>query len=270
MDKKTIIISSVITVICLGILCCLVPIEQKRALKEEWGEIAVLAETDEKAAYIIENKELYPPDVLWVYYNCQNPDRLDFVYNYPFYINQPRTVAFTEDELNCTEVPAIYMNDLRWCYDKVGENFIYVDGCVTVALTMANLYLNHNDAVDPVKVADYATQNDLCSPMGGIFAEQLPQIFKHFNIEFIGHNFDLDNDVKVTEDELKAALDKDDTVVYAGMTGDTFGYHAIIIRGYDENGFYVNDPEVPEITSKVWDFETIQNEMALFYELYTK
>ena len=270
MDKKTIIISSVVTVICLGILCCLVPIEQKRALKQEWGELAVLAETDEKAAYIIENKEQYPENILSVYYNCDNPDRLDFVYNYPFHSGKTNAVTFTENELNCTEVPALYMNDIRWCYTDIDGSYIYVDGCATVALTMANLYLNHNDTVDPVKVANYAVQNDLCSPMGGIFAEKLPQIFDYFNIGCTEHIFDLDNDIKVSEDELKAALDKKDTVVYAGMTGETFGYHAMIIRGYDENGFYVNDPEVPEVTEAVWDFETIQNEMALFYELYTK
>lgn len=268
MDKKTIIIASVVTVVCLGILCCLVPIEQKRQLHEKWGELAVLAETDDRAQFIIDNEELYPQEILSYYYDYDNC--FDFVYNYPFIYGKYPVIEFTDEELNCTEIPAISMEDPRWCYDPIDGGYIFFDGCAAVSLTMANLYLNHNDAVDPRKVSDYATENGCTALLGGIIVDKLPIVFDHFNIGYTEHIYDSATGNPITEDELKSLLDKDDTVVFACLSGDVFGDHAIIICDYDDNGFKINDPSYLNDVKKTVDYGVLSNEIFTIYELYTK
>ncbi len=269
MTTKNIVISAVITAICLVILLLLVPVEKKQQLEKKWGELAILAETDERAQYIIDNEELYPDELLREYY--QKNERFDFVYNYPFLKDKYPVIEFTDAELNSEDVPALYMADERWCYNKVGDYYIYTDGCATVCLTMANLYLNNNNSVDPRKVAEYVNANNYTSGIaGGILADKLPVIFDHFGFSYTEHLYDPWSNVFVTEEELKAVLDKEDTVVYIGVDGDTFGSHAMILRGYDENGFYVNDPENPDKTAQVWNYEVFKNELFLMYELYAK
>ena len=53
----------------------------------------------------------------------------------------------------------------------------------------------------------------------------------------------------------------------AAMHGDTFGGHALIVRGYDENGFYINDPADEENTAQAWDFDVFANELGRYWEI---
>ena len=70
-------------------------------------------------------------------------------------------------------------------------------------------------------------------------------------------------DVKVTkprntERAMKAALDKGRIIICAMGKGDfTIAGHFIVIYGYDEEGFKVNDPNSVARSRKRWSFDEI-------------
>ncbi|MDE6594570.1 MAG: C39 family peptidase [Oscillospiraceae bacterium] len=241
------------------IMLLLIPVEKKHEYYKKWGELAVLAETDERAKFAIDNAELYPEYWFSMLYNEND---FEYAYNYPFMKDSYNTMSFTDEELNGDEIPAIYMKDSRWAYEMNGT--VKTQGCVAVSVTMANLYLNHNGNVDPVKVFYYADEMGY-SNFGGINQKNVTEILEHFGMNAEEHVFSDESGEKVTESELKAAVDTEGTAVMAAVEGDTFGRHALIIRGYDENGFYINDPAAPEKTAQQWSFEVFENELTRYW-----
>lgn len=256
-NKKTAITISAVFSVILAVMLLLIPLELKNQKYEKWGKLAELAETDERAQFIIDNEELYPDDVL-KYVNDEDEDEFNYIYNYPFFKDSYKTMSFTEEELNSAEVPALYMNDKRWAYENAGE--VKYWGCAAVSITMANLYVNRNSAIDPVKIMNYSDEMAY-TVLGGIDETHINKILDHFGISYTETVLEK----PLTESELKALLDNKKTAVIAAMHGDTFGNHALIIRGYDENGFYINDPADEENTAQPWDFDVFENEMSGYW-----
>lgn len=265
-NKKTVIALCAVFAVITAVMLALLPYDMKRQKYEEFGKLAVLAETDSRAQYIIDNIELYPDKILQYYYS--DSEDFDYVYGYPEHKDDYLTMSFTDEELEAEEIPALYMHDPRWAY--VDDGVVKKCGCGAVCMTMANLYLHHDSAIEPVAVMRFAEANGYKSKiLGGIESAHISDVLAGCGFEFTEHNFDLDEGGSGTlkEEQLKADLDKENTVIMAAMYGDTFGSHAIIIRGYDENGFYINDPEEEEKTAQVWDFSVFSKELMRYYEL---
>lgn len=256
-DKKMVIGLTGLFAAVIIVMLLLIPVEKKNEYYKKWGELAVLAETDERAKFAIDNAELYPEYWFQMLYNDAT---FELAYNYPFKKDNYQKMSFTDEELNA-DFPAVYMNDERWIYENYG---IKSQGCVAVAVTMANLAVRHNSEVDPVKVINYANEMGWYG-FGGIDQANVSDILTYFGLSAEEHFFDKDKEEKITEAELKAAVDTEGAAVMAAVRGETFGNHAIIIRGYDEKGFYINDPADPEKTDKVWDFSVFENELCYYW-----
>lgn len=257
-SKKTVIpICSVIAAVVIAMLL-LIPIDKKNQLYEKWGSIAELAETDKRAQFIIDNEELYPENILAVLRS--NSDKIDYVYNYPMLKDSYKTMSFTDSELNGDTVPAVYMSDPRWAYEDDG--CVYQSGCAAVSLTMANLYLNHNSDVDPVLIMRYADQMGYYG-LGGINETDICSIMDKFGMKY--EERIIEDGGALTEAELKEAVNRESSVVMAAVHGDTFGNHAMIIRGCDENGYYINDPADEEKTAQTWDFPVFADELVRYW-----
>lgn len=257
MTKKTIISLSVLYAAVIIIMLVLIPVEQKNEYYKNWGSLAVRAETDERARFAIENYELYPEQWFKMLYNDED---FELAYNYPFMQDSYENMSFTEDELN-SPVPALYMDDPRWVYEDLS---IKSFGCAALTITMANLAVRHNSEADPVKVLNYAAEMGYYG-FGGIDMNFVYDILTHFGLSAEEHFFDRDKGERITETELKSAVDTENSIVMAAVNGETFGNHAVIIRGYDENGFYINDPADPENTEAVWDFSVFENELSYYW-----
>lgn len=263
-DKKTVILISSVFAAITAVMLLLIPLEIKNQRYEKWGRLAELAETNEQARFIIDNEELYPDKILNVFYS--NNNELEYVYNYPFFKDNYKTMSFTEQELNSDTVPALYMNDYRWAYEDGG--YVKGAGCAAVDITMANLYVNRNSDIDPVMVMRYADEMGYYG-FGGINEENISDILDYFGIKFEEHIYNNgENGSPIAEAELKAFIDKSDTAVIVAVHGLPFGNHALIIRGYDENGFYINDPASEERTDQSWSFDIFEDALVRCWLVY--
>lgn len=267
------IIIAVVIIICFGILCLLIPIEKKREFYQQWGVLAEFSETDERAEYIIEHYDEFPELLISRFYSADDEKKeqeLDFLYNYAFSKDNYKNMSFTDEELNCTEIPDLYMADKRWGYEEFEGGFIKTDGCVAVSLTMANLYLRHNGEVDPVKVAHKAEEIDNIGTFGAISNEKMVELCEAVGLNVIEYNYSPKSDNSGNAD-LNVILNaiSENHVLMLGMAGETFGSHAVVVKSCNENGeMILNDPARPENKEKIWNFDDIKSEMYFIWELY--
>lgn len=266
-SKVKIIISVAIVVIAVAVLILLIPVENKRKLHEKYGILAENAETDEKSAYILNNIELYPDNILELYY-YDYEENVDFVYNYPFHKDDYSQMSFTAEELNSDTVPLLFMDDRRWGYEPLGESFVQELGCVPVSLTMAYLYLTNKGDIDPPKVSAIADSIDAWG-MYGISNDKMTELCSSIGLTAVEYNYspDSENSGMADINVIREALEKDH-VVMAGMIGDTFGNHAVIIRQCGDNGeIYINDPASRKKSETVWDFNEIKPDIYFIWEI---
>jgi hypothetical protein len=255
------------------LLALLIPIDKHNKELDKYGDLAEAAETDERARYIIDNIDLYPNEMVDSYNSAKDDKKeqtLDFVYNYPFHKDDYSNMEFTEEELNAETVPALYMADFRWGYEKISGSYIKSQGCAAVALTMAYLYLRHDSDVDPKKIADYAEENDCIMPViGGINSLDMDKVAEGIGLSCKVYNYDKDEGGSGEADiETIQSILNEGHVVMAGMVGETFGGHAIIIRECSDDGtLYINDPASPEKTEKEWNIADIGSEIYYIWDL---
>jgi len=265
-DKKTAVIVIITFVVIITVMILLVFIQRKNEFYEKWGDLAIAAESDERARYIIENGELYPEELLDLYDGSDY--RLDFVYGYPFHKDDYANMEYTTEELSGETVPALYMSDTRWAYQKCDIGYICTDGCAAVCLTMAYIYLTGKSDFDPYKIALIAAKNNGVGFWGGISDDAVEGICDEIalQVKMYDYSTDMQKSAQVDMATVKEIIDSGH-VLMAGMSGETFGTHAIIIRGYDSESVYINDPADPEKTAAKWDFEKLEKEIVFIYDL---
>lgn len=275
MEKKYIkYIISIIAIVAavIIVLILLMPVEQKRLRYEKYGKLAEAAETNEHAEYIIEHYDEYPEYITRLFYN--NPDNLDFVYNYAFCKDNYKNMTYTEAELNSGSVPALYMFDERWGYETIGNrnDIIKTEGCAYVSLTMAYIYLTGKGDIDPVKLGNYADNNGLNGKISaGILIENIGKICEMIGLKGEYHNYDAEFGGTPVEsiDEI-AALMGEGKALIVGTHGETFGGHALVIREIDGNMIYFNDPASEEKTAQAWNFDDIKQEIMAVWVITNK
>lgn len=262
-QKKNIIAITAMFAIIVVILILLLPVEKKNQRYEQFGRLAEAAETDERADYIIEHYEEYPSYITKLFYN--DPENLEFVYNYAFCKNNYKNMSYTDEELNSAFVPALYMYDERWCYETIGnrDELIKSEGCAYVAMTMAYIYLTGKGDIDPVILGAYSDYNGLNGKISaGIMIENIGKLCEAIGLKGEYHNFDAEFGGTPVEsiDEISSLMG-DEKVLIAATHGETFGGHALVIREINGNMIYFNDPASEEKTAQAWNFDEIKSEL---------
>ncbi|MGN1137307.1 MAG: C39 family peptidase [Oscillospiraceae bacterium] len=251
----------------VAVLILLIPIENKRKLHEQYGKLAEYAETDERSAYILEHVDEYPREMLDYYY--MNDEFIDIVYNYIEHKDDYKSMSFTDEELNSGTIPNLYMEDYRWCYESIGGRPIFSGGCAVVSISMISLGLSDGTYYDPVQVSRKAEEVGASGFMGGVRNSEIGNVLNAVELQYNSYNFDPDEGGSGAPDEeqMKEILDKGRPLLL-NFKGETFGSHSLVIRGYDENGFILNDPASEEKSAKTWTFDELAPEILRYWEVW--
>ncbi len=189
----------------------------------------------------------------------KNEETADYVQNYPnreIYQNQP--IDLTEDFVS-GEVPLLMQWDKRWGYDAYGEEMIGLAGCGPLCLEMAYLYFTEDTDMTPRDMADFAYDSGYYTEQGTNWSLWTDGAAR---LGLKGSELSLDENV------MKNSLNAGYLIVCSMRPGDfTTTGHFILIRGYNEDGFLVNDPNRRSTSGKTWSYEELQYQIRNLWSL---
>lgn len=183
-----------------------------------------------------------------------NPEMKDFVLSYPAMINIVFDGEFTV-ELDGIDVPLYLQYDERWGYADYSTDIVGLRGAGPTALSMAYTYLKQDGSKNPIKIADYATEEGYLDENGKT----------HWTLMTDGANgLGLKStETAVNKDDMIAALESGKVLICKVSSGDfTTDESFIVIRDYKKGFFYINDPTSAARSQVGWDFKRLRSQIS--------
>lgn len=190
----------------------------------------------------------------------KNEEALEFVYDYPAEHVKEHTIDLTE-EASMDSVPLLVQWDKRWGYEKYSGNFFAASGCGPTTLSMVVVYLTHNRDASPLAVAKYSKEAGYSVDGSGSSWTLISEGCRHYGVKAKA--------VALDESRMKAELDEGHPIVVNVGPGDfTDTGHFMVITGYDDEGFSINDPNSIEKSGKRWLFKNISSQIRAVWSMY--
>lgn len=222
------------------------------------ADLKINAGTSALAAEIYENRNKYPETLLFAYLN--NPEMEEFVAGY--LDAHPATMQgipdsseniLTMDELS-QDYPLFLQWDKRWGYAPYGSSVIGLSGCGPTCLSMVLFSLKEDPAMTPIQVAAFSEENGYYVEGSGTAWSLMTDGAAQLGLSA--------KELSLDESVMKAALDAGNPIICSMGPGDfTTQGHFIMIYGYDEDGFWVNDPNCIARSSQPWTFERLRGQI---------
>lgn len=218
--------------------------------REVEEDLLALASGDSVIAQIYQDRDSYPSELLKAL--TLNQELLDFVVGYPD-SDGSVTGGFTAEETRA-DYPLLMQWDSRWGYHSYGESNIGIAGCGPTCLSMVILALTGDETATPDKLADYSMRHGHYVPGSGTAWSLMTKAPAAYGVA--ADTLGLDEAV------MKRQLDQGDLIICAMRPGDfTTTGHFIVIYGYDEDGFRVNDPNSRERSGQAWPYSRIKSQI---------
>ena len=188
------------------------------------------------------------------YFECQ-----DFYLNYPLLKEVTHEIDISGlDRSN--GVPLMLQWDERWGYLEYGVSVCGIGGCGPTSLSMVAYYLTGDSKYTPAYMMQYATENKHVIPTGGtdwsLFGTGAVEL--GFQVE------QLPNVERTVAKRLEAGIP---VVVNVGPGTFTTGGHYMVLVGYENGMFRINDPNSPEYSSRLWAWDDFQDQVRNFWAI---
>ena len=165
------------------------------------------------------------------------------------------TGGLRDDEVP-EDYPLFLQWDIRWGYMPYGSTGgnMGSSGCGPACLSMAIFYLTGDRTCTPDAVAKYSEDNGYYVAGAGTAWSLLYDYPTTHGLTSVS--------VGKSESSFKAELDKGNILICSVREGNfTTGGHFILIYGYDENGFKVNDPKCIYRSRLSWTYKQIKGDI---------
>lgn len=183
----------------------------------------------------------------------KNSETIDFVYNYPQLKDEMWNIDLTE-ESQADQVPLLMQWDERWGYNVYNGGMMGYGGCGPTTLSMVVVYLTRDASATPAAVAAYAESAGYCVPGSGSTWSLIKEGCEHYGLHA--------SEVAMVESRIKDELDAGCPVIVNVGPGDfTDSGHYMVIIGYDDQGFIINDPNSRANSEKRWTFDQLNGQV---------
>ncbi len=228
-----------------------------RTREEAVAKIKELARWYPAYHFVAENEAQYPIELLLS--GAGNPEMADYLYGY---LSSDGTITggFTEDE-KPEDHPLFLQFDPRWGYLPFGtRGTVGSSGCGPTCLSMAVFYLTGDRNCTPGAVAQFTLDYRYYIEGVGTSWSLLTDYPRQFGLSSYRINMD--------EASMKRELDNGHYLICSARPGNfTSTGHFILIYGYDENGFKINDPKSVYRSRLPWTYEQIKNDFKAIWSV---
>ena len=224
---------------------------EKRTRAQALAHIKELSRWYPALYFIYINEEKYCDELITSAAN--NPEMAEFLYGH-LTSDGSVTGGFTDEEQpeNC---PLFLQFDPRWGYMPYGSiSNLGASGCGPTCISMVIFYLTGDRECTPDKIAEISLNKGYYIDGVGTSWSLMTEVPKSYGLSSY--------QVGWSKASLKKQLDKGNFLICSVRPGDfTAGGHFIVIYGYDENGFKINDPKCVYRSTLTWTYEQIQDDI---------
>lgn len=223
---------------------------KRRNAEQVLEKLAELSLEYELVKEVYKNADAYSEDML--NHLANNPEMAAYVLG-SLESDGSVTGGFTEAELEA-EYQLLLQFDPRWGYFEYGGKEMGISGCGPTSLSMAILYLTDLERVTPDKIAAYSLEQ-------GYYVKDVGTAWKLLDEYPAIYGLTVEHPT-LKEESMKKALDEGKVLVCSMRPGEfTAAGHFIVIYGYDETGFKVNDPKCVARSNRTWTFEEFGDQL---------
>lgn len=193
----------------------------------------------------------------------KNEEAWDFVEDYPNranYLGMDPDLSYELDrEINANEVPLLMQWDKRWGYEEYGDSIMGLSGCGPTCLSMVYLHFTQDPKGHPGEMGIFCEEKGYYTEAGTswqLWTDGVAQL------GLSGRELALDEKV------MRKALNDGSLIVCSMRPGDfTTTGHYILIHGWNEQGFLINDPNRKSNSEKIWSYDTLKGQIKNLWEI---
>lgn len=150
-------------------------------------------------------------------------------------------------------IPRIYQWDKTWSDYLYGDNTMELAGCGPTCLSMVIMGLTGEDTWHPVAVADFSAEHGYKTDHGTSW-DLMTEGAKKLGLT--------STELPLDENRIRRELEDGHPIICSMRPGDfTTTGHFIVLTGYQEDGFVLNDPNSRENSEKMWSYDVLKGQI---------
>jgi len=199
------------------------------------------------AIFLLTYINKYPKDMINLF--VSNPEARAFALDYPSHIGDTDLGTIDSSELE-NGVPRFQQWDERWGYYPYGSSVLGLTGCGPTCLSMVIVGLTEDVDATPAAVASFSAQS-------GCYVDGVGTSWDLMTAGAV--NYGLSSaQVGLSEDGMVSELNSGHPLIASMGPGDfTSSGHFIVITGYANGMFEVNDPNSKKRSNEGWYYSTL-------------
>lgn len=218
-----------------------------------WAERTVQAYAD----YSGFSYDVYPENMLILLE--KNPEAIGFVLRYPEEYGKIHEVDMSEFA-GSEDVPLFIQWDQRWGYIPYGADVAGITACGPLCLSMVAYHLTGDENMRPDKMIQFAIDEGYCVPGNGSAWTLISK-----GAQKLGLNV---KQLPLVEGRIRSELEAGHPVIcIMGPGVFTTTGHFIVLTGYEDGKFRVNDPNSVIRSSQLWDYDEFQSQVRNLWAL---
>ncbi len=182
-----------------------------------------------------------------------NTETMDYVAQYVTLKDVSQTIDLSAEARSDT-VPLLLQWDTRWGYETYGSGMVGYTGCGPTCIAMVALYLTGDTDWDPGSVAAWADSAGYYVEGSGTAWTLMSVGCEHFGIEA--------TELTLSESLVAEHLAAGEPIICSVGPGDfTSDGHYIVLTGYEDGVFTLNDPNSKARSSQTWTWSQLSGQI---------
>lgn len=214
--------------------------------------VATNPDIGKEEIYKIELTDAYPEDLRVLF--AKNKEARKFVLSYFFEKDKEHIIDLSE-YANSETVPHFLQWDVRWGFMDYGGECVAVAGCGPVCLSMVGYYLTKDqETFAPDKVVEFALDGGYCIEDVGTAWALMSDGAEELGLTVETLSLDEQNIIDSVENGRPVIL-----IMGPGVF--TSIGHFIVVHGYENGKFLINDPNSNIRTEKSWSYSEFSDQI---------
>lgn len=199
----------------------------------------------------------YPPVVLEAF--AHSRENINYLLTFPMESKKEHQVDLSGYDLT-GRVPLFIQWDLMWGYETYAGNYAGLSACGPVCTSMVACYLTGDAKYDPVFMMRYAEDNGYCADRQGTY-------WSFFTQGMVKLGF-MVKELYLTESKLISTLNEGKLIICSMGPGYfTSAGHFIVITGYEDGYFTVNDPNSYLNSQRKWAYDEFSDQIKNLWSI---